>query len=290
MFRNNEFGNQFILLDQDRILVQPRWIELFKQHGLVGFADFMATQDGEILGRRSDRVRMKIQLDSDQGPQVFYLKRYHPSGIFRRLLMALGICRRSRARKELINICRLQNAGLDTLVTAAVGEAGLGQGSFILIEELTGYQPLHEFIESFLNRPGRAEILSTKWQLIKALAQLVRKLHVAGLDHRDLYLCHFFVRPEDPAQSMRLIDLQRIKRSFGLRRRHGFIKDLAALNYSADQAGISGSDRLRFALEYFATRHLDLPQRLFLQAVARKTRKIHRHDRKKRIRLRRADS
>ena len=98
-----------------------------------------------------------------------------------------------------------------------------------------------------------------------------------------MYLCHFFVRPEEAAQSLRLIDLQRIKRSWGPRQRHGFIKDLAALNYSADHAGISRTDRLRFALAYFKTSRPDFRQRLFMRAIARKTQKIGRHHRKRQI-------
>ena len=283
MFRNGEFGPQFVLLDQGRLLVQQRWVELLSREGLGSFQDFMSTQIGEVLGQRTDRVRMRIELNSPEGKKVFYLKRYDRSGWIRRLLMALGVCSRSRARRELTNICRLQKAGLATLVAAAAGESGVNEGSFILVEELSGYQPLHEFLESFLAKSDQTAILRSKRELIRALAKYVRRLHARGLDHRDLYLCHFFLRPEEPAQSLRLIDLQRIKRSWGLRQRHGFIKDLAALNYSANHSGISDTDRLRFALEYFGTHRLDVRQRLFLRAVVRKTRKISRHDRKMRI-------
>ena len=283
MFRNGEFGPQFVLLDQGRLLVQQRWTELLSLKGLESFQDFMATQKGEVLGERSDRVRRRIELDSPEGKKVFYLKRYDKSGRLRRLLMALGVCSKSKGRRELTNNWRLQKAGLATLVAVAAGESGPKEGSFILIEELKGYQPLHEFLDDFLAESDRPEVVRGKRELIIALARYVRRLHATGLDHRDLYLCHFFVRPEEPAQSLRLIDLQRIKRSWGLRQRHGFIKDLAALNYSADHAGISRTDRLRFALEYFETRQPDLRQRLFMRAALRKTRKIGRHHRKTQI-------
>ena len=86
--------------------------------------------------------------------------------------------------------------------------------------------------------------------------------------------------PEQPEQKLRLIDLQRIKRSFGLRQRHGFIKDLAALNYSAEHPAITRTDRLRFALEYLGNRKPNWRDRLFLRAVETKTARIHRHDQK----------
>ena len=283
MFRNGEFGQQFVLLDQGRLLVQQRWIELLSREGLESFRDFMSTDKGQILGQRADRVRMRIELDNAEGKKVFYLKRYNRSGWIRRLFMALGVCSRSKGRRELTNICRMQKASLATLVAAAVGESGVNEGSFILVEELSGYQPLHEFMASFLAEPDQTEILRGKRELVRALAKYIKRLHAAGLDHRDLYLCHFFLRPEEPSQSLRLIDLQRVRRSWGLQQRHGFIKDIAAMNYSADHSGITRTDRLRFVLEYFETRRLNLRQRLFLRAVVRKTQRISRHDRKMQI-------
>ena len=283
MFRNGEFGQQFVLLDQGRLLVQQRWVELLSREGLGSFRDFMSTDKGQILGQRADRVRMRIELDNAEGKKVFYLKRYNRSGCIRRLFMSLGVCSRSKGRRELTNICRMQKASLATLVVAAVGESGVNEGSFILVEELSGCQPLHEFMASFLANSDQAKMLRGKRELIRALAKYVKKLHAAGLDHRDLYLCHFFVRPEEPVQSLRLIDLQRIRRSWGLQQRHGFIKDLAALNYSADHRDISRTDRFRFALEYFGTHRPNLRQRLFLRAVVRKTERIGRHDRKMQI-------
>ena len=143
MFGNDKFGPQFVLLDQGRLLVQQRWAQLLSREGLASYQDFMTTQKGEVLGQRSDRVRMRIILDSPEGEKAFYLKRYDRSGWIRRLLMALGVCSRSKGRQELNNICRLQKAGLPTLVAAAAGESGVNEGSFILVEELSGYQPLH---------------------------------------------------------------------------------------------------------------------------------------------------
>ena len=280
MFCKGEFGQEFAVLDQGRLLVHKRWLELFQGVGLASFQDFMSTQRGEILGQRDDRVRMRIELDSPEGQKVFYLKRYHRSGWLGRLAVALGLCSKSKGRQELVNIMRLQTAGLATLTAAAAGEAGPEEGSFILIEELQGYQPLDDFLKDFLDGSNRPKALRDKRQLIKSLARYVRRMHETGIDHRDLYLCHFFVRGEQPAQSLRLIDLQRIKKSFGLRQRHGFIKDLAALNYSADHAAITRTDRLRFALEYLGKKRLSWRERFFLRAVETKTGRIHRHDQK----------
>ena len=269
-----------MVLDQGRLLVQKRWAQLFSQNGLLSFQDFMTTQKGEILGQRANRVRMRIELDSPEGQKVFYLKRYHRPRWLASLAATLGLVANSKGRRELTNISHLQEAGLPTVVAAAVGEAGTRDGSFILLEELSGYQPLHEFLDDFLAEPRRPDVLPGKWELIRALAQYVRRLHAAGMDHRDLYLCHFFLRPEQPAQSLRLIDLQRIKKSRCLRQQHGFVKDLAALNYSADHPKISRTDRLRFVLAYLGHRQLAWRDRMLLRAVSSKTRRIRRHDRK----------
>ncbi len=280
MFGESEFGPEFVVRDKGRLLVQKRWTELFARAALESFEDFMSTMQGKTIGQRSDRVRMRIELDGPEGSQVFYLKRHHGPGLLGRLARGSGISRKvSAGRQELINVLHLKRAELATMNVAAVGEGEGGAGSFIMVEELLGYEPLDGFLKGFLARTDQPGWLQTKRELIRAVGSYVRKLHAAGMDHRDLYLCHLFVRPEDPAESLSLIDLQRICKLRRIRWR-GKLKDLAALNYSAGQVGISRTDRLRFALEYFQRPRLNRRQRLLLRLVGFKTGRISRHDRK----------
>ena len=288
MFGENEFGTEFALLDKGRLLVQKRWVELFRREGLTSFEDFMTTNKGQTIGRRSDRVRMRIELGDSRDRQVFYLKRHHRPKWFARMSSSLGfgfIIKTSPGRQEFINILRLKNAKLATMNAAAVGQSTGTDGSFIMVEELSGYVPLDDFLRGVLPNTDQPGVLQQLRELIGVVGAYVRKLHGRGMDHQDLYLCHFFVRPEDPASSLSLIDLQRVNKHRYVRWR-GQLKDLAALNYSAGEVGISRSDRLRFALEYFQTQRLAWRQRKLLWLVKLKTRRIARHDRKLQIRYR----
>ncbi len=280
MFGESEFGPEFVVLDKSKLLVCKRWTELFRRAGLESFEDFMSTMQGEIIGQRADRVRMRIKLDSPDGSQIFYLKRHHRPGFSGRLARGLGISSKvSAGRQELINILHLKKFELATMSVAAVGEGKGAAGSFIMVEELAGYEPLDDFLKVFLAKSDQPQHLQRKWELIRAVGSYVRKLHGAGMVHQDLYLCHLFVRPEQPADSLSLIDLQRIRKLWRVRGQ-AQLKDLAELNYSAEQVGISRTDRLRFILEYFQRDRLKRGQRLLLRLIRFKTGLIRRHDRK----------
>ncbi len=280
MFGENEFGPEFVVLDKGKLLVRKRWMELLKGAALEHYEDFMSTMQGEILGERADRVRMRISLESPEGHQVFYLKRHHRPGFFGLLARGLGIRSKvSAGRQELENILHLKKSALATMTVAAAGEVEGGAGSFIMVENLAGYEPLDDFLKVFLSKSNQPEQVQKKRELIRAVGSYIRKLHGAGMVHQDLYLCHLFVRPEDPASSLSIIDLQRIRHLKRVRGR-ARLKDLAALNYSAEQVGVSRTDRLRFILEYFQTSRLSKGQRLLLLLIRFKVVLIRRHDRK----------
>jgi hypothetical protein len=58
------------------------------------------------------------------------------------------------------------------------------------------------------------------------------------------------------------------------------VKDLAALNYSADPQFITRTDRLSFLRHYRDGETPGIPLRLLVRKVLRKTEKIRRHDRR----------
>lgn len=83
---------------------------------------------------------------------------------------------------------------------------------------------------------------------------MVRALHEAGINHRDLYLCHFMLKPESLVAGINpeiyLIDLHRAQCRVQVPRRWQ-IKDLAALYYSSLNLGFNRRDSLRFLKIYF---------------------------------------
>ena len=109
----------------------------------------------------------------------------------------------------------------------------------------------------------------------ETLAGITARLHDAGLHHRDLYLCHIFMRFEDGRAAAALIDLERLgthRRPLGRR----VVKDLAAIRSSLPEGTTTPEERRRFLARYLELRGLD-PDVLD---------KLHRRVRRKAARIR----
>ena len=95
---------------------------------------------------------------------------------------------------------------------------------------------------------------------------MARRMHEGGINHRDLYICHFLLHldpPPAPASiRLSLVDLHRAQIRPRTPRRWRD-KDLAALHFSSLEIGLTVRDRLRFLRAYF-----DRPLREVLQEEA----------------------
>jgi heptose I phosphotransferase len=88
------------------------------------------------------------------------------------------------------------------------------------------------------------------------VASITRELHENGINHRDLYICHFLLN-ESELQSLidlselplYLIDLHRVQIRPKTPQRW-LIKDLAALYFSSMDIGFTKRDFYRFVREY----------------------------------------
>lgn len=89
--------------------------------------------------------------------------------------------------------------------------------------------------------------------LAREVGRMTRAMHAAGINHRDLYLCHFLLHTDVDRPSLSLIDLHRAQIRPQVPRRWRD-KDLAALYFSALETGVSRHDLLRFLRVYFDTR------------------------------------
>jgi heptose I phosphotransferase len=138
---------------------------------------------------------------------------------------------------------RLDREGIPTAEPVCAGVDRQGR-SFILTVGLPG-EPLDDHLR-------RGPLPAPRLQALTAeLARLVRRLHEAGLCHRDLYLCHVFICPDrPPGQQLVLIDLQRLRAVGRVRPRRWRIKDLAALAYSSLGLPVRDRTRMRFLVAY----------------------------------------
>ncbi|NOY63749.1 MAG: lipopolysaccharide core heptose(I) kinase RfaP, partial [Gammaproteobacteria bacterium] len=125
--------------------------------------------------------------------------------------------------------------------------------SFIVTEDLQQTESLEDFCAHW---PTKPPALALKRALIRRVAEMARRLHENGVNHRDFYICHFLLRlPVDAAAlaanafHLYLIDLHRVQ----LRRRtprRWLVKDVAGLYFSSMDIGLTQRDYLRFMVHY----------------------------------------
>jgi heptose I phosphotransferase len=156
---------------------------------------------------------------------------------------------------------RRQGVPVPPVVAAAeyIGPWGRLQ-SFLAVEELAGMLPLDEAIPLAAARQDAAGFRQWKRSLAAEMARLARMLHDRRVFHKDLYLCHFFIRREDVDVAPEagwwgrvwVIDLHRLAHHPWTWRLWQ-LKDLAQLLYSSELAGIDVRDRLWFWRAYRGT-------------------------------------
>lgn len=185
-----------------------------------------------------------------------HVKRYHPVRGFT-----------SPADAEAHGIRMLQIERIPTVPLVCWGSLSDGR-SFLITEDLGGYQPADKLIEGGLPFD----------RLRDPVAKLAARLHRAGLHHRDLYLCHFFVKIDGEEVDLKLIDVGRVRRlpRWPFRNRW-IVKDLSQLWYSTLRLPIGDQQREALLARYTIER--GLPSPLPLQhAIQRKVRRIAQHD------------
>ena len=158
------------------------------------------------------------------------------------------------AGQEWQAIARLTEAGVPTMTAVAYGERGANpasQHSFIITEELAPTTDLEQFSLTWRERPPAPRL---KWALIERVAQMTGRMHRAGVNHRDCYICHFLLHTDRPVTAddlrLSLIDLHRAQVRAAVPRRWRD-KDLAGLYFSALNIGLTRRDKLRFLRGYF---------------------------------------
>jgi len=233
------------------LLINKRYTEIFQTAGLLTPRDFFSA--GVVVRKKGRKENVRLQL-ADNGA-MFYLKRHD---------------HRRPGPLEWENTLLVSRIGIPTAEPVAAGWTR--QGSFFCSKEIAGGVPLDDHII--------AQPKANLDAIIHELARITAMLHDAGLFHRDLYLCHFFLTAaKEETFRLHLIDLQRIHRP-RLFPRRWVVKDLAALLYSSTALPVRDEDRARFFEAYVSHRGLKgkaLPR--LRSAVHRKARRMARHNR-----------
>ncbi len=156
------------------------------------------------------------------------------------------------ASNEVRACLHLAAAGIGTMKVVGYGNTGgnpARRRSFVITEELVAQVSLEDLCASW---PDSPPMPGFKHRLLTAVATLVRGMHGAGVNHRDLYICHLLLSQTALAQgriALSVIDLHRaqVRGQIPLRWRQ---RDLAAMLFSALEIGLTRNDLLRFIRIY----------------------------------------
>ena len=209
--------------------------------------------DGRVYRQKEGRRTFRFEFEG----RGYFAKVYSGIG-WPALAASLAKFRRpvASAQNEWRAIERLRAVGIPTLHLAGYGRRGRNPArieSFIITEELHPTISLEDYCRDWPSGPPQPAL---KRALIRRVAEITRTLHTHGINHRDLYICHFLLDTastplDDEGRLARLflIDLHRAAQHRRMKRRWR-VKDVAGLFFSSLDIGLTQRDRLRFIAIY----------------------------------------
>ncbi|MCL2899302.1 lipopolysaccharide core heptose(I) kinase RfaP [Brenneria tiliae] len=230
------------------IELKPPFASLWKNRDPFKEVDKL---DGDIFRALESRRTLRFTL----GDQSYFIK-IHRGTTLKEALKNLVSLRLPvlGADREWHAIHRLSEAGVDTMRGVGFGQRGLNplhRHSFIITEDLNPSISLEDYCAEW---PRRRPLLREKRAIIRRVAEMVRKMHAAGVNHRDCYICHFllhlpYTRGSDELK-ISVIDLHRaqIRKKVPARWRN---KDLIGLYFSSLDIGLTQTDIFYFLKVYF---------------------------------------
>lgn len=193
------------------------------------------------------------------------------------------------AANEWYALNRLAEIGIHSFVPVAYGEKYLNPArrlSFIVTRELTGTQQLDHYLNE---RKGTNTLgFNEKRVLLREMAHIARSIHQHGINHRDLYLCHFLVdlasmdkwKQSGEKPVLYLADLHRAQMRTQVPRRW-LVKDIASICFSMMEIGLPIKDVLRTLVYYFGEPLRNIDQGLLVEIKKRSSRLYQREQKLK---------
>jgi heptose I phosphotransferase len=204
---------------------------------------------GEIYRAVKNRRTLRVEVNSR-----IYFAKIHGAVGWAEILKNLITLRWPvvGATNEYVASRALKDAGVRVPEVAAFGIQGVSPASresFILTDAVEPSISLEDYSVGWLHeKPLRL----VKNDLIDQVASMTRQLHAAGLNHRDLYICHFLLDGiclHEGRFELTLIDLHRAQKRSQVPRRW-LVKDLGSLLFSSMGLGLQQRDWLRFIKVY----------------------------------------
>jgi len=211
------------------------------------------TLQGKIYRQQPGRKTLCFR----RAGQNYFVKLHWPpayreivKNLFSLRLPVLGAGNEYRA---VLLLQQLHVASISMVAFAEYGAIPWRRKSFVISKALPPGISLEDYCKGWAEQPPD---YCVKRLLIETLADISRRMHASGMNHRDYYLCHFLLSHEQSEALLQgqrpdlyLIDLHRAQ----IRRRvpqRWLVKDLGSLYFSAVDAGLSKRDCLRFVRAY----------------------------------------
>lgn len=226
------------------------------------FLDFdPRTVEGQLIKNHRGRRDVLRIIHPTTGRPLFLKRTYKPyvKDVLRRWVRFRRFVGTGEA--EAIHAELLEQVGIAAARGVCFGsERGwLGERFTYIVCEAAEGLPLDDLLVSESNPCRRRK-------LIREAAELVARLHQAGLAFPDLFGRHIFVTWTEAGPQLKLIDVYRIEshRRVSLKLR---ARDLAALNISVPRYALTKSERIRFLRAYCSTKSVDRP---LINAITRR--------------------
>jgi len=205
------------------------------------------------------------------GGTDIYIKHFHGKSFFHRLARLLGV---SQAAREMHFAKYLSSVGVETPKPLAASTSNPEWFAAIAVEEVMPGDQWHD-----IQRDSGLEGQKAIGKATIELAELIARMHAAGVIHRDLHRGNILVARSKDAPRLVLTDLHRLKQSRGLSRL-AKTANLAQLLHDLRDT-TTRTQRLRFLKHYLACAKARGTLRgweyLIDQMARRHTRKHHAH-------------
>ncbi len=186
------------------------------------------------------------------------------------------------AQTEFYALQRMATAHLNSLTVVAAGWEGnnpVSQVSFLVTKALIGMENLEILLDAW---DTYCPTMKQQYQLVKAVARLIRDMHAIGINHRDLYSCHLVakVKPQSfiidfEDLQIAVLDLHRAQLRNAVPERWK-VKDVGSLLFSTLNTRLTKRHWLCFMREYTQQSLRDILPQKFWQKVRRRALQLQR--------------
>lgn len=258
------------------LFVNKDFLEFLDGSGVACFNDVM-TLEGKVV---KSAVRERSTQCLDLGGSRVYIKKHFFPGICEvaknlfRFRFPVGALNEWRA------LLAFHAHNIPTMIPICAGRKKflwrIERKSCLLTSDLGEASRLNDYLKACSVKPCRGKTFEEKRRILKNLADITRKMHSAGLNHRDFYLDHILV---DSRERIYIIDLHRVdvRNNVGKRWK---VKDLAALLFSSLEVPLTHGQRLAFYKRYMQINRLSADDKTMIRRIIKKCNKIARHTRR----------